>query len=133
MGEVIDVTAWSSFLLGLFAVFAAIGALRKPGVWQSMVKEIEASPALQLLSGLLELSLGALIYLSNPWLPADLLSCLMKTIGGVMMFEALAVTAFSDIYFHFWLRNLANLHRGWALTSLAFGGALAIVGLLRFS
>lgn len=129
----VDTTAWSATLLGFFALFAAIGALRKPGVWQTMVAEIEKSPALQLICGFVELIAGALIYLSNPWVPTDILTCLMRGLGGLMMVEALMVLGFSDIYFHLWLRNLSALHRGWAITSLVGGLGLAIAGLIRFS
>ncbi len=133
MAELIDPTAWSSFLLGLFTLFAGVGALRRPGLWRTMIDEIDKSPALQLVSGLLELLLGALIYLANPWVPSDLLSCVMKALGGIMMAEALAVIGFSDLYIHFWLRNLSHMHRGWATFSVVFGLALAGPGLLRFT
>lgn len=129
--DMIDVTAWTAMLLGVFTLAAAVGALRKPGVWQAMVREIEASPALQLLCGLVELLLGAAIYLANPWIPADILTCIMKTIGALMMIEALIVLAFSDLYFHFWLRNLAHLHWVWVMITLACGIALTLAGLAR--
>lgn len=127
-----DLTAWSAALLGLFALAAAIGAFRQPGVWQTMIGEIEKSPALQLTCGFMELTSGALVYLVNPWVPADLLACVMKALGGLMMVEALVVLAFSDLYFQLWLKNLALMHRGWAVATLVFGLALAVAGMLRF-
>nr|WP_260394992.1 hypothetical protein [Sphingobium lignivorans] len=120
-------------LLGAFTLAAAIGALRKPGLWQAMVREIEQSPALQLLCGLVELMLGAAIYLANPWIPADILTCIMKTLGGIMIVEALVVLAFSDLYFHFWLRNLAHMQRTWVILTLVFGLALTVAGLARLA
>ena len=93
--EAIDVTGWSALLLGLTALFARIGALRKPGAWRTMLEEVERSPALQFLCGMLELLIGAVIYLANPWLPADLLSCVLKAMGGLMMAEALMILGFS--------------------------------------
>lgn len=128
----IDTTAWTAMLLGLFAMSAAIGALRKPGIWQTLVKEVEGSPALQMISGVAELAAGAAIYLVNPWIPADILACVMKAIGGLMMLEALFVTGFSDLYFHFWLKNLAYMHRGWAVVSLLAGAALTVAGGMHF-
>ena len=133
MPDTFDPTGWSAALMGLFALFAAIGALRQPGTWRTMIDEIDKSPALQLISGLLELFLGAAIYLVNPWDSMDILSCVMKTIGGLMMFEALAVMGFSDLYFHLWLKNLAAMHRGWAIVTLILGAALAIAGFARFT
>ncbi|BAK65042.1 hypothetical protein SLG_03670 [Sphingobium sp. SYK-6] len=131
--DMIDATAWAAMLLGAFTLAAAIGALRKPGLWQAMVREIEQSPALQLLCGLVELMLGAAVYLANPWIPADILTCIMKTLGGIMIAEALVVLAFSDLYFHFWLRNLAHMQRTWVILTFVFGLALTVAGLARLA
>lgn len=128
-----DATAWSGLLLGATALFAGIGALRKPGAWRTMLEEIELSPTLQFLCGMLELLIGALVYLANPWIPADLMTCVLKSLGGVMMLEALAILGFCDIYTQFWLRSLTHMHRGWAMTTTAFGLVLAAVSLLRFN
>jgi uncharacterized protein YjeT (DUF2065 family) len=129
----IDPTAWSALLLGLTALFAGIGALRKPGAWRIMLDEVESSPALQFLCGLMELVIGAVVYLTNPWIPADLASCGMKALGGLMMVEALAILGFVDIYTQFWLKNLTFMHRGWALSTMAFGLVLSVVGGLRLA
>lgn len=127
-----DATAWSSLMLGLAALAAGIGALRKPGIWRQMLEEIEGSPTLQFLCGLLELLIGTIVYLANPWAPADVLSCLMKGLAGMMMIEAIAILGFCDIYTQFWLRSLTNMHRGWAMTTVAFGLALNVAGAARF-
>jgi len=132
MQDMGDPTAWSSLLLGLAAVAAGAGALRRPGVWQTMIGEVEGSPALQFLSGMLELAVGAAVYLANPWLPADLLTCLLKSLGGLMMAEALAILFACDLYSHMWLRSLGNFQRGWAGATTALGLGLTIVGLGRF-
>ena len=91
MDETLDPTAWSALLVGLYTLFAAIGALRRPEVWRKMLVEVDQSASLQLVAGLLELVLGAAIYLANPWVAADVLTCVLKSIGGVLMFEALAI------------------------------------------
>ena len=132
MDETFDPTAWSALLLGLYTLFAGIGALRKPDVWRQMLTEIEKLASLQLLAGLLEMMLGAAFYLANPWIPADVLTCVLKSIGGVLMIEALVIIGFSDIYSGFWLRNLSHMHRGWALFSVLIGLALTVVGFMRF-
>lgn len=130
--EPIDLTGWSALLLGLFGLFAALGALRQPNHWLTLVGEVEGSPALQMLCGGLELVTGTLVYLANPWVPGDVLSCLMKGLGGLMMVEALVVLGFSDLYFHFWLKNLAFQQRAWALFSVVFGLGMVVAGAMRF-
>ncbi|MFV0643892.1 MAG: hypothetical protein ACK5NN_05245 [Sphingomonadaceae bacterium] len=133
MLDTIDITAWSATIMGLFCIASAIGALRQPGSWQTMVREIDRSPALQMIAGFMELFTGAAIYLLNPWVPADILSCIMKAIGGLMLLEAMTVMALSDIYMQLWLKNLAAIHRGWALVTLLAGLGLAAGGMLRFT
>ena len=133
MDTTLDLVAWSATLLGAFAIAVAIGALRQPGIWGKMVDEIEASPALQLLCGFVELFIGAAIYLLNPWDSTDLLSMVMKSIGGLMMAEALVVMAISDLYFQTWLKNLAAMRRGWLIITLLIGIAVAAAGILRFT
>ena len=128
----IDATAWSAMLLGLAAVFAGVGALRKPGIWREMLNEVERSPALQFLCGMMELVIGAVVYLTNPWVPADLMSCVLKVMGGAMMVEALMILGFVDIYSQFWLRTLTHMHRGWAMTTVALGLALVVPAATRF-
>lgn len=128
----IEFTGWSALLLGLYTLFAGIGALRNPAAWGSMIGQVNASPALQLICGLLELLVGALVYLANPWAPADLLACVMKGIGGIMMLEALAVVGFCDIYSQVWLKNLTHMYRGWALFTVVLGLGLSVAGGFRF-
>jgi uncharacterized protein YjeT (DUF2065 family) len=132
MNDTFDPTAWSGLVLGFTALFAGIGALRKPGTWRTMLEEVEASPALQFLCGMLELVVGTVVYLLNPWVPADLLSCVLKSIGGLMMIEALVILGFVEIYSQFWLRSLTHMHRGWAMSTSLFGLVLAVLSATRF-
>jgi len=133
MDQTFDPTAWSATLLGLFAISVAIGALRQPGIWGQMVEEIEKSPAMQLICGFAELFIGAAIYLLNPWETGDLLSTIMKAMGGLMMAEALVVMAISDLYFQVWLKNLAAMRRGWPIVTLIIGAVLSVAGMMRFA
>lgn len=124
--------AWTALFLGLFAFFAGLGEWRKPGHWQKLIDEISQSPALQLITGLVELFLGAIVYLANPWQSPDWLSSVLSLIGGVMCIEALAITAFADIYLAGWMRRLSPFSRLWALFAMAFGVVLVVVGVLHF-
>jgi uncharacterized protein YjeT (DUF2065 family) len=128
----LDPTAWSALLMGLLALFAGLGAWRQPGLWDRMIKEIEHSPALQLLCGMIEILTGAVVYLANPWLPDDILTCIMKAVGGFMIAEGLAILAFCDLYLHMWLKNLGALDRRWAAVTMVWGLALAVPAMLRF-
>jgi uncharacterized protein YjeT (DUF2065 family) len=132
METTFDPTAWSALLMGLLALFAGLGAWRQPGLWDKMIKEIESSPALQLLCGMIEILTGAVVYLANPWLPDDILTCIMKAVGGFMIAEGLMILAFCDLYIHMWLKNLGHLDRRWAAVTMAWGLALTVPAILRF-
>lgn len=124
--------AWTALFLGLFALFAGIGEFRNPGYWQKLIEEIMASPALQMVAGLVELFLGAVIYLANPWASHDWLSSVLSVLGGLMCLEALAVLGFSDIYIAFWVRRFGPLSRLWCGCSIVIGLALIVVGGMHF-
>jgi hypothetical protein len=135
MNEMPDLTlapAWTALFLGSFALFAGIGELRQPGHWQKMLSEMAASPALLVITALLELFLGAVIYIANPWASADWLSSAMSVLGGLMIIEALVVLAFSDLYMAFWLRRFGPFSKLWALLSIVLGLALIAIGIVRF-
>ncbi|MBV1916864.1 MAG: hypothetical protein KUG65_02210 [Sphingomonadaceae bacterium] len=133
MAVTIDLTAWSATLGGVYLLFTGIGALRNPEAWRTLIKEVGASPALQILCGLLELLVGALILLANPWVPSDILSCVLRAAGGLMMIEALMITGFSDIYTQFLLRTFGHLYRGLSIMMIVVGLALLVLGQLRFA
>jgi hypothetical protein len=129
----VDATGWSGFLLGLAALAAGIGALRKPGIWRVMIDEVVASPALQFVCGMLELLVGSLVYLANPFAASDILACAIRILGGFMMAEALIILGFVDIYTQFWLRNLAGMHRGWAIFTVLVGVILTLASGWHFT
>ncbi|MDE8650264.1 hypothetical protein [Novosphingobium album (ex Liu et al. 2023)] len=133
MPELALVPAWTALFLGVFALFAGIGELRKPGHWERMLGEIAGSPALQLITALLELFLGAVVYLANPWASPDWLSSALSVLGGLMCVEALAILAFSDVYMAFWLRRFGPLSKLWTWASILFGVALIAVAIEHFS
>ncbi|MCB2015419.1 MAG: hypothetical protein KDE67_11045 [Sphingobium sp.] len=128
----IDATAWTSLLLGLFLLGSAIGELRRPGLWRGMLLEVEQSSALQLTLGIIELALGAAVYLANPWNPQDWLAAFMTIIGGLMIIEAVIFLAIADLYLRFWLPRIGTNWRGWAVVSFLIGLWLALAGLHRF-
>lgn len=124
--------AWTALFLGLFSLVAGIGELRNPGHWDKMLKEISGSPALQMLTALVELFLGAVIYLANPWASPDWLSSAMSVVGGLMCVEALLILAFSDLVTAIWLRRFGPLFRLWSWLSIVVGVGLIAVSIPRF-
>jgi len=128
-----DLTGWSSLLLGLFALAACIAEFRRAGTWKTMLEQMVASPAIILNVGLLELVLGAIVYLANPWAPQDWLASLMKILGGLMMLEALVTLAVGDLYLDFWLKHVGEALRAWAVVILLVGVALTIAGIHRLT
>ncbi|MEW9854444.1 hypothetical protein [Novosphingobium sp. M1R2S20] len=124
--------AWTALFLGVFAIAAGIGELRRAGHWEKMLAEISASPALQMITALIQLFLGAVIYLADPWASPDWLSSAMSVLGGLMCLEALVILSFSDVFTAFWLRRFGPYARLWSWGSLLFGVALIAVALPRF-
>jgi len=133
MQETMDMTAWTSLLLGLYTLMSGIGALRRPMIWREVIEETNRSPALQQTAAIVEMLAGTAIYLANPWVPADVLSCIVKAIGGLMVIEALMLAGFNDIYSNFFMRNLNHMHRGWAMFAIAQGLALSVAASFRFN
>ncbi|MGE4431088.1 MAG: hypothetical protein AB7E05_10165 [Sphingobium sp.] len=131
----VEVPSWSALFLGLFLFVCALGEVRRPGLWRAMVEELGASPGLQIMTGLCEMALGVAVYLCNraAFEPAspDWLTVLMMALGGVMVIEAAAITAFTDLLFPFWRRVLERGAKGWAIFSLLAGAALMAAGLAR--
>jgi hypothetical protein len=132
MPGIIDGTAWTSLLLGLFLLSSAAGELRRPGLWRGMMTEIERSSAMQMILGMVELALGAAVYIANPWNPQDWLTSLMTILGAWMMIEALIFLVIADLYLRFWMPRLGTNWRGWAIVSLLIGLWLTVAGIHRF-
>lgn len=115
---------WSALFLGLFAIFAGIGELRRPGHWRHMMEEIAASPTLQTLTALVELLVGSVIYMLNPWASPDWLARVMNVIGALICIEALLILSFSDVYMVVLRQRMGPLAKLWAWVSILFGLAL---------
>jgi uncharacterized protein YjeT (DUF2065 family) len=131
MGSVGDITGWITLFFGLYGLAAGVGEFRNPGFWSKMVREIAASSAMQFLTGMVTLILGAVIYLVNPFDPTDWLSILITVIGGWIIVEGLLILAFGDWFMDFSARLMGKGGRVWAMLAILFGFAAAFVGLFR--
>ncbi len=126
-----NITAWILLIFGFYSLGAAIGELRRPGMWQRMMREIEQSNALQFLTGIIVLVLGGVIVLVNPYDPADWQSILVTVIGAFMVLEGIAFLAFPD-----WMTKIARQFMGSAIAiyawiALAIGVAFILMGYVR--
>lgn len=133
MHETMDISTWSSLLLGLFTLATGLGVMRRPAFSRRLVDEVTSSAALQQMMALVEMLLGALVYLANPWIPSDLLACFTKFVGGCMMAEGLVIAVIPDLYANFWLKNFAHQPRLWATFSITIGLIMALPAMFRLS
>ena len=131
MGNAGNITGWIAFFMGLYAVAAGIGELRRPGFWARMVQEFRESSALQFLAGFVTLAIGATIYLVNPWNPADLLSILITVLGAWIFVEGALILAMGDRFLAFASRLMGSGNRVWAGFSIALGLATLFAALVR--
>jgi hypothetical protein len=132
VADAADIPAWIALFMGLYALGAAIGELRSPGFWVSMLEDYGAASGLRFLTGIFLIALGAAIYLTSPWNPGDWLAVLVTVMGGGMALEGFIVLAFGEPFFRFARAMLGTISgRGWALFSAIMGLALIGVAIAR--
>lgn len=132
MADTHDITAWIALFMGFYALGAAIGELRSPGSWASMLEDFEKAEGLRFLTGIVVLSLGAVIYLVNPLDWDDWLSVVVTVIGGGMVAEGVVILGWGRPFLHFASSLLGAVNRVWALFSAVLGVVLVCVAMLRF-
>lgn len=127
-----DISAWIALFMGLYALGAAIGELRSPGSWASMLEDFEKAEGLRFITGIVVLALGATIYLVNPLDWNDWLSVVVTVIGGGMVVEGVVILGWGRPFLHFAASLLGAVNRFWALLSAGLGIVLVCVAMLRF-
>lgn len=132
MAETSDISAWITLFLGLYALAASVGELRLPGSWAAMLDEFEKREGLRFLAGLVVLTLGAVIYMVNPWNPADWMAVMVTLMGGALVAEGLIIFAIGRAYLHFANTIFGGINRVWALLAGGLGVVLVCVAMLRF-
>ncbi len=131
MAETNDIPAWIILFMGLYSLAASIGEWRTPGLWAAMLEDFERSAGLRFISGFFVLSLGAAIYMVNPWRPDDWLAVLVTVLGGVMALEGAVILAMGDRLLGFARSLIGRASRGWAIFSALLGVALIAVAVIR--
>lgn len=132
MAETIDIPAWIILFVGLYSLTAAIGEWRSPGTWKAMLEDFERSAGLRFVTGFFVMSLGAAIYMVNPWRPDDWLSVVVTVLGGIMAAEGAVILAMGDRFLRFARAFIGGASRFWAAFSALLGAALIAVAALRF-
>lgn len=131
MGNAANVTGWITFFIGLYSLAAGIGELRQPGFWAGMVREVRASSAIQFLVGIVTITIGAAIYLTNPYDPTDILSILITVMGAFIFLEGAVIMAFGDWFMGMAGKIMNSGNKIWAGLSVAIGIAAISVAFVR--
>lgn len=131
MGNAANITGWITFFVGLYAFAAGIGELRRPGFWAGMVREVRASSAIQFLTGMVTIVVGAAIYLTNPYNPQDILSILITVMGAFIFLEGAAILAFGDWFLGMAGKMMNAGNKIWAGVSILIGIGAIFVALVR--
>lgn len=133
MGNAENITAWITFFIGLYSLAAGIGEFRQPGFWAGMVREVRASSAIQFLVGLVTITIGAAIYLVNPYNPKDILSILITVIGAVIFLEGAAILAFGNWFMGIAGKMMNSGNKVWAGLSILLGVVAIFVAVVELS
>ena len=131
MGNEANITGWITFFIGLYSLAAGVGELRQPGFWAGMIREVRASSAIQFLTGIFLIALGAAIYLVNPYDPTDFLSILITVMGAFMFLEGAAIMAFGDWFLGMASKMMNAGNKIWAGFSVLIGLAAIFVAFVR--
>jgi hypothetical protein len=132
MAQTADIPAWIALFMGLYSLAAAIGEWRAPGYWAAMLRDFERSAGLRFVTGFFVMSLGAAIYMVNPWRPDDWLAILVSVLGGLMTLEGAIILAMGDRFLGFARSLIGRASRAWAFFAAVIGIALIAVAALRF-
>jgi len=131
MGNAANITGWITFFIGLYSLAAGIGEFRQPGFWAGMLREVRASSAIQFLTGMVTITIGAAIYLVNPYDPTDILSILITVMGAFIFLEGAVIMAFGDWFMGIAGKLMNSGNKIWAGLSIAIGIAAMAVAFVR--
>ena len=131
MAEAQDLPAWILLFVGLYSLAAAVGELRLPGTWAKMLADFERGPGLRFVTGFFVLSLGAAVYLVNPWRPDDWMAVAVSVLGGLMVAEGALILAMGDRVLGFARALIGRAGTAWAGFSAVLGVALIVAAMSR--
>ncbi len=113
--------------LGLYMILIGISGLAAPRRWDALMAELVASPALQMIMGVLVFAIGITLALIHHRL-SDPLAIIVTLIGFAALLEGALLIAVPGPLMRI---GQCALHytRVWAIVSLILGILLALVGL----
>jgi len=112
---------------GLYLLAVGAGALIAPGRWRAIGAELERSPGLALVAGLLAFALGAVTFGVHHHL-TDPLAIIVTIAGAIGAAEGLLLIAVPDLMIAIGRPFFAH-PRVWAIIVLVLGAALLLAGL----
>jgi hypothetical protein len=112
--------------IGLYTVAIGAGALIDPGRWQGLGAEMERSPGLTMLMGLVTFAVGVALLGVHHGL-ADPLQILVSATGAIAALEGLLILAVPRVMIAVGAPFLAR-PRGWAIVCVLLGLAFILAG-----
>lgn len=131
MAQTATISAWILLFFGIYSLSASLAEFRQPGFWKSMIDDFEKVPALRFLTGIFCLTLGAAIYLANPWVPGDWMSVVVTVLGAWILVEGVLFLAFGDKFIRLSAMMMGGGMRIWAIIGGLLGIAMIAVSLMR--
>lgn len=127
MADHFTLTGWLIMAIGLYSMAAGFGMAMQADRFRSMIEEIESSPAINFVTGLLVFSIGVTIILIHPsrteW--PDILVTIMAWGAAI---EGLLFLAFPQIMWAIARPFMRTRTRLWGYIALTMGVALVIIG-----
>jgi threonine/homoserine/homoserine lactone efflux protein len=127
MADANTLTGWLIIAIGLYSAAAGFGMALSPDRFQRMFADIEASPGINFVTGLLVFSIGATILLVHPT-SAHWPGILVAIMGWGALIEGMLFLAVPQVMWAIAKPFLKANTRLWGIIALVFGLALVALG-----
>jgi hypothetical protein len=127
MADSLTLTGWLIAAMGLYSAAAGFGMAFSPERFQRMFADIEASPGINFITGLLVFWIGAAILLVHPT-SARWPDILVAILGWGALVEGMLFLAAPNIMWAIARPLLKSNTRLWGIIALLFGIALVVFG-----
>ncbi|MBC2776387.1 hypothetical protein [Parasphingopyxis marina] len=127
MADSLTLTGWLIMAMGLYSAAAGFGMAFSPERFQRMFADIEASPGINFITGLLVFSIGTAILLVHPS-SARWPEILVAIMGWGALVEGLLFLAVPNVMWAIARPFLKANTRLWGIIALLLGIALVVFG-----